>query len=71
MVDLSKIIEIAIGAGKAISSDDNITEFLCGTYADGSKRSLSDAIHGEFLSPKQRKKLTSKKKKHKSTKFKL
>ena len=70
MADLTKIVELAIAAGKAICSDENITEFLCGTYADGSKRSLSDAIHGEFLSPKQRKKITSKKKK-KPTKFKL
>lgn len=70
MLDVGKIIEIAIGAGKAIASDEHITEFLCGTYADGSKRNLSDAIKGEYLSPKQKKKITSKKKK-KSTKFKL
>lgn len=69
-MDIGKIVEVAIGAGKAIASDENITEFLCGTYADGTKRSLSDAIHGEYLSPKQKKKLTSKKKK-KTTKFKL
>ena len=70
MIDFGKIVEIAIGAGKAIASDENITEFLCGTYADGTKRSLADAIQGEYLSPKQKKKITSKKKK-KPTKFKL
>lgn len=69
-MDLVKIVEVAVSAGKAIASDEHITEFLCGTYADGTKRSLSDAIQGEYLSPKQRKKITSKKKK-KSTKFKL
>lgn len=68
---IEKFIEVAISAGKTIAKDENITEFLCGTYADGTKRNLADAVHGEYLSPKQKKKLTKKKKKKKSTKFKL
>lgn len=71
MVDIIKIVEIAVGVGKTVAGDDHISEFLFGTYADGSKRNLTDAVNGEFLSPKQRKKITSKKKKRKQTKFKL
>lgn len=71
MADLEKIVNIGLSVGKSIAKDENITEFLLGTYSDGSKRNLSDAIHGEYLSPKQKKKLNKKKKKKKNVKFKL
>ena len=71
MSKLDKVIETGIFVGKEIAKDDKITEFLFGTYADGSKRNLSDAIHGEYLSPKQKKKIEKKKKKKKTVKFKL
>ena len=70
-MDIEKIVATAVSVGTSILKEDKIVEFLCGTYADGTKRSLSDAMQGEYLSPKQKKKLTSKKKKKKSTKFKL
>lgn len=66
-------IVAAIEIGKVIICDSDIAKFVCGTYSDGSQRNLSDAIHGEYLSPKQKKKATKKKKKKKkgTTKFKL
>ena len=71
MANVDKIIEAGIAIGNAITGSEDITKFLCGTYADGTPRSLPDAINGEFLSPKQKKKATKKKKKKKSVKFKL
>ena len=71
MADLAKIASTVVTAGKTLIADENVTKFLCGTYADGSVRNLPDAINGEFLSPKQKKKMHKKKKKKKSVKFKL
>ena len=70
MANLEKIIEVGVSVGSALTGNDNITKFFCGSYSDGTPRSLPDAINGEFLSPKQKKKATKKKKK-KSVKFKL
>jgi len=71
MANLAAIIDMALGVGKAVASDKDITAFICGTYADGTPRSITDAVNGEFLSSKQKKKLSKKKKKKKQTKFKL
>ena len=71
MADWEKIINVAIGASKNLVGDENVKSFLCGTYSDGTPRNVGDAIHGEFLSPKQKKKLAKKKKKTKQTKFRL
>ena len=70
-MDVIKVINTIATATKAIVSDENAQSFLCGTYADGTPRNLSDALHGEFLSPKQRKKALKKKKKKKKVKFQL
>ena len=35
-----------------------VVKFVCGTYADGDGRSVVDAVKGEYISPKQKKKLT-------------
>ena len=71
MAKIEKIIETGVAIGSAITGSDNITKFFCGTYSDGTPRSLPDALSGEFLSPKQKKKATKKKKKKKEVKFKL
>lgn len=73
MADVLKVISNIVDIGKSIVGDDDVKKFLCGTYADGSTRNLTDAINGDFLSPKQKKKAISKKgkKKKKNTKFKL
>lgn len=75
MADIVSGIKTAIDIGKSVVGDEKVQNFLCGSYADGSPRSLTDAINGEYLSPKQKddavKKTTSKKKKKKNKKFKL
>lgn len=38
MANLAAIIDVALGVGKAVASDKDITAFICGTYADGTPR---------------------------------
>lgn len=71
MADLKTIAEVAVNTGKVLLKDEAFVNFVCGTYSDGSSRNLGDAIKGEYLSPKEKKKVMTKKKKKKSTKFKL
>lgn len=66
-----EIISMILGVGKEVVGDDDFKEFFLGTYADGSPRNVHDALNDEYLSPKQKKKATSKKHKKKKTKFKL
>ena len=63
---------------KLLAKDEDVVAFLCGKYSDGTNRNISDAVNGEYYSPKQKKKAMDsnkkkgkKKKKKKSTKFKL
>lgn len=48
-------------------------KFLCGTYSDGTPRSLQDALNDEIYSPEERKKqlkkMKKKKKKSKKKKY--
>lgn len=46
--------EIMLAAAKELLGNESVQSFLCGTYSDGSPRSLPDAISGEILSPKQK-----------------
>lgn len=64
-------VEVVIGVVKSLLSDTGVQKFLCGTYADGKPRNVVDAFHNEYISPKQKKKATSKKMKKKNTKFRL
>lgn len=65
MMAKKAIISGVIEIGKALSGNDDVKSFICGTYSDGTARSLPDAISGELLSPKQKKKLQDKKSKKK------
>jgi hypothetical protein len=71
MANVPAIIDAVVSVGKTIASDKDIKAFICGTYADGTPRSVTDAVNGEFLSSKQKKKLSKKKKKKKQAKFRL
>lgn len=62
------ILEGIIEVGKAVSENDDIKSTIFGSYADGKPRSLSDAIKGEVLSPKQKKKVADYKKAKKKKK---
>lgn len=53
---------------KSLAEDKNVRRIVFGTYSDGSTRSLSDAINGEILSPKDKVKYKKKKKKSKKKK---
>lgn len=75
-VNFTKIAEGAAAVGTFIAGNDDIKSFLCGTYADGTPRSVPDMINGEYLSPKEKSKSNKKKKKKgrkkkKNVKFKL
>ena len=75
MADIKKIAEVGkfvLNNGKELIKDEAFVDLLCGRYADGTQRNITDAVKGEYLSPKQKEKATTKKKKKKkSTKFKL
>ena len=47
---------------------ENGQKFICGTYSDGTTRSVMDAARDEFMSPKTREKMTKKDKKKKKKK---
>ncbi len=56
---------------KQINDNTELKALVCGEYSDGRVRSVSDAVKGEYRSPKERKKLEGgKKKKHKKNKYK-
>ena len=53
------LISAALSAGKKAvewAKTDEGKKFICGTYTDGTTRSLRDAWNDEYLSPKTRKK---------------
>lgn len=65
-------IATIIEAATTVAKNKSIKKCIFGEYADGTPRSLMDALDGEFLSPKERKaymkkekKGNKKKKKHK------
>ena len=68
---LEKIAKITGVVAGAILSEGG-RKFLCGTYSDGTPRSLQDALNDELYSPEERKKrlkkLQKKKKKKKNKK---
>lgn len=70
-MDIDKIAKIAGVVTGAILSEGG-RKFLCGTYSDGTPRSLQDALNDEIYSPEERekrlKKLAKKKKKKKNKK---
>ncbi len=53
---------------KEVISSEEVLEKVFGTYSDGTVRSLSDSLRGEFLSPKQKKDAKKAKKKKKKDK---
>ncbi len=65
------IISTAVQVSKDIVKDEGVQSFLCGKYSDGTPRNMTDAINGEYLSPKQKKKAKKKKKKKNQAKFRL
>lgn len=73
----NKIAAIAKVAGTVagIVTSDAGKKFLCGTYSDGTPRSLTDALNGEIISPEDKgkkiKKYEKKKKKLKKKKKKM
>lgn len=71
MAKFKEVADVLLKGVSTLVSDDNFQKFTLGTYADGTPRNVRDAIDGEYLSPKQKKKATSKKSKKKNTKFKL
>lgn len=60
--NIGVVVELATN----VLSNKKIHKFLCGTYSDGTIRSLIDSLNGEYKSPKERAK--KKKAKHKAKK---
>ena len=49
------IADTIIGITEGLVSSENVQKFLCGTYSDGTPRSLPDALNDELYSPQQKK----------------
>lgn len=54
-MSVQKVAAIVGTIGTALFSEGG-RKFLCGTYADGTPRSVSDALSGEIYSPEERNK---------------
>lgn len=64
MIDI-KAISVIIDVASTILANERVGKFLCGSYSDGSSRSLIDSLNGEYLSPMDKVKKSKKKKKKK------
>lgn len=64
MIDITKI-GVIVEVASSILANEKIGKFLCGTYNDGTTRSLIDSLNGEYKSPKEKVKKEKKKKKKK------
>ena len=63
-----KKITAAVTAIAGVAFSEGGRKFLCGTYSDGTPRSLSDALSGEIYSPEEREKKLKKLEKSKKKK---
>lgn len=59
---------LAIRVGQELIANEDFRKFMCGTYSDGTTRSLADSLRGEFQSPRSKEKAMKKKKKKKHKK---
>lgn len=58
---MKDVAKIALIEGiKVLTTNENVGKFICGTYSDGTMRSFSDCISGEYLSPKDKEKMLKK-----------
>jgi hypothetical protein len=62
------LIETAIAAIAKLCESESVQKVICGTYSDGTPKSLPDAISGETISPGDKAKIEKKKKKKKKKK---
>ena len=75
MADPKIIVDGIVAVSEKLVKNEDLQKMICGQYCDGSPRSIPDAINGELMSPKEKKKelkkISKRKKKRKETKFKL
>ena len=64
-MNLGPIISVISKVAEELTGNENLQKITFGTYADGRPRNLVDSVQNEYLSPKQKKKVTSGKKKKK------
>ena len=64
MADIAKIAEVVALVGREALGNHDVKKFVYGTYTDGTPRNFIDAVNGEYLSPKTKKKHDKKKKKY-------
>lgn len=64
MIDI-KAVGVIIDVASSILANERIGKFVCGTYSDGTARSLIDSLSGECKSPVDKDKKSKKKKKKK------
>ena len=63
-----KTAHAILNSVSGLITNKKVQKALFGEYADGTPRSLTDALDGEFLSPSQREKKVYKSKKKKKSK---
>ena len=56
-----EIVDIAVAVLERAAKSEKIGKFICGEYLDGTTRSVADALSGEMVSPKEKKKKYKKK----------
>lgn len=75
MADPKIIVDGIVAVSEKLLKNEDLQKMICGQYSDGSPRSIPDAINGELMSPKEKKKelkkISKRKKKRKERKFKL
>ena len=57
---LSKALSLLSDGIEKLCENEDVKSAVLGKYSDGDTRSLIDAAFGEFLSPKQKKKMLNK-----------
>lgn len=58
---LAGVITVVTTVSKEVNDNNDVKRFLFGDYTNGKPRSMSDAISGEYMSPKERAKLKKEK----------
>ena len=61
MSKVKMIVDTSVAIVDRLAGSENVKKFLCGTYEDGTARTLPDCLNNETMSPKAKKKKNKKK----------
>ena len=52
MSKVKMIVDTSVAIVDKLAGSENVKKFLCGTYEDGTARTLPDCLNNETMSPK-------------------